>query len=109
MAPPDPHPAQVRFATDCIGRARALAPRIEAAASGIERERELPADIVGALHEAGLFRMLLPRSVGGGEVSPSEFVQTLEEIAKADASTAWCVAQTSICSTIASALKPDIA
>jgi indole-3-acetate monooxygenase len=68
-----------------------------------------PPDIVDALHEARLFRMLVPRSYGGDEVSPVAFMQAIEELAKADASTAWCVAQTSVCSTISSSLKPNIA
>ena len=109
MASTDTHPANLRFATDCVSRARALAPRIAAAAAQIETARELPADLVAALHEAGLFRMLLPRSLGGEEVAPALYVQAIEELAKADASTAWCVAQTSVCSTIASALQPDVA
>ncbi len=43
--------------------------------------------------------MLVPRAYGGDEVSPVEYVQAIEEIAKADASTAWCIGQTSVCST----------
>ena len=62
--------------------------------------RELPPDLVDALHDARMFRMLLPRSLGGDEVSPVAFMQAIEELAKADASTAWCIAQTSVCSTI---------
>ena len=42
----------------------------------------LPADLVDALHEARLWRMLLPRSYGGDEVSPVDYVQAIEEIAK---------------------------
>jgi crotonobetainyl-CoA:carnitine CoA-transferase CaiB-like acyl-CoA transferase len=38
-------------------RARALAPRIDAAAGEIGRERTLPARLVEALHEAGVFRL----------------------------------------------------
>jgi indole-3-acetate monooxygenase len=98
-----------RMTMDCVDRAQALAPRLAAAAPRIEADRELPPDIVEALHEARLFRMLVPRSLGGDEVSPVAFMQAIEELAKADASTAWCVAQTSVCSTISSALKPDIA
>ena len=37
------------------------------------------------------------------------YVQAIEEIAKADASTAWCVAQTSVCSTISASLKHEVA
>src|SRR5215472_9627003 len=98
-----------RVTADCVASARALAPRIAAAAARIEAERELPADIVDALHQARLFRMLVPRSYGGDEVSPVAFMQAIEEIAKADATTAWCVAQTSVCSTVSSSLPPHIA
>jgi alkylation response protein AidB-like acyl-CoA dehydrogenase len=91
----------------CIARARQLAPTIAAAAERIETSRELPPELVSALHDARLFHMLVPRSLGGLEVSPVEYIQAIEEIAKADASTAWCVAQTSVCSTIAASLKPE--
>jgi indole-3-acetate monooxygenase len=97
-----------RIESDCVASARALAPRIATAAPRIEAGRELPPDITDALHEARLFRMLVPRSFDGDEVSPVAFMQAIEELAKADASTAWCIAQTSVCSTIASSLKPDI-
>jgi alkylation response protein AidB-like acyl-CoA dehydrogenase len=98
-----------RARVDCVANARALAPLIAAAAPHIEANRELPADLVDALHEARLYRMLVPRSYGGEEISPVDFVQAIEEIAKADASTAWCIGQTSVCSTIAKALKPEVA
>jgi alkylation response protein AidB-like acyl-CoA dehydrogenase len=94
---------------DCIANARALAPVIAAAAPRIEAGRELPADLVDALHEARLWRMLLPRAYGGDEVSPVDYVQAIEEIAKADASTAWCIGQTSVCSTVSRNMKPDVA
>src|SRR5262245_27872500 len=97
-----------RVAVDCVANARALAPALAAAGARIEDGRELPADVVDALHQARLFRMLVPRSLGGDEVSPVAFMAAIEELAKADASTAWCVAQTSVCSTISSSLKPHI-
>ena len=96
--------ADQRAHGDCIARARALAPTIAAALPQIDANRELPPELVSALHEAHLFHMLVPRSLGGEEVSPLEYVQTLEEIAKADASTAWCLGQTSVCSTLAASL-----
>src|ERR1700733_7508980 len=83
---------------DPVERARQVRPLIESAAPQIERDRAISQDVFAALHDAGLFRLLLPRSLGGEEVTPSTFVQTIEEIAKADASTAWCVAQASGCS-----------
>ena len=98
-----------RAKVDCIANARALAPVIAAATPRIEANRELPADLIDALHEARLWRMLLPRSYGGDEVSPVDYVQAIEEIAKADASTAWCIGQTSVCGTITRNMKPEIA
>jgi indole-3-acetate monooxygenase len=98
-----------RAKVDCIANARALAPVIQAAAPRIETTRELPPDLLDALHEARLWRMLLPRAYGGDEVSPVDYVQAIEEIAKADASTAWCIGQTSVCGTISRNMKPEIA
>jgi alkylation response protein AidB-like acyl-CoA dehydrogenase len=98
-----------RTRVDCTANARALAPVIAAAAPRIEAERGLPPDLVDALHEARLWRMLLPRAYGGDEVSPVDYVQAIEEIAKADASTAWCIGQTSVCSTTSRNMKPEVA
>jgi alkylation response protein AidB-like acyl-CoA dehydrogenase len=41
--------------------------------------------VEGVEEHARLFRMLVPRSLGGEELSPVEYVQAIEEIAKADA------------------------
>ena len=94
---------------DYLARARALAPMLQAAAAEIERQRRLPQALVDAMLEAGLFRMLLPRDYGGGETDPLSFVQVLEEIARHDASTAWCLGQTSVCAMAAAYLPPESA
>ena len=56
------------------------------AAAQIEARRELTPEVVSALHDDGLFRMLIPRSLGGHELAPADTVETIEEIAAADAS-----------------------
>ncbi len=94
---------------DYLARARALAPTLAAAADEIERLRELPPHIVEALIEGGFFRLLLPRSLGGAELEPLVYVRVLEEIAKADPSTAWSLGQNSGCSMAAAYLDPEIA
>jgi alkylation response protein AidB-like acyl-CoA dehydrogenase len=76
--------------------ARALAPRIAAEADRIDREKELPPELVDALADAGLFRLLVPRSIGGGELDLPSYVEVVEEIARADASTGWCVNQSAV-------------
>ncbi len=101
--------AQAGAASDCVARARELAPLIAANAARIEREREIAPEVLAALHDARLFRMLMPRSCGGLEVDPLTFVQALEELAKADGSTAWCVGQASGCSVSAAYVAPEVA
>ena len=90
-------------------RARQLRSLIERSAPAIERDRALPQELLAALFDAGLFKMLLPRSCGGEESDPVTFVTAVEEIAKADASTAWCVAQASGCSMAAAYIEPAVA
>ena len=94
---------------DWVARAAALAPAIAAAADRIEAERRIVPDVVTALHDAGLFRMLLPVSLGGGAADIMAFNQVIETIATADASTAWCLAQQVASTQAAGFLDPKIA
>ena len=92
-----------------VERARALAPLIASEADEIERTRRLTPKVVSALIENGLYRVLLPQSTGGSEATLEIFMQMLEEVAKADASTAWCLGQCSVCAMIAAYLDADAA
>ena len=94
---------------DLVERARALQSLIAREASEIERTRRLTAPVVSALVENGLYRALLPKSLGGAEAPLEIFMQMQEEIAKADASTAWCLGQCGVCAMTAAYLEPDAA
>ena len=94
---------------DYLERAREFVPKLAAAAPEIERMRELPEPVVAALVERDFFRMLLPRSVGGAELLPAPYVRVVEEIAKGDASAAWCLNQGCGCSMTAAYLDPAAA
>jgi alkylation response protein AidB-like acyl-CoA dehydrogenase len=100
---------EAEASADPLARAQHLGAVIERAAPQTERQRELPPELLNALHGAELFRLLLPHSVGGQELEPAAYLQVIEEIAKADGSTAWCVAQASGCSMSAAYLAPGIA
>ncbi|MGE0253314.1 MAG: acyl-CoA dehydrogenase family protein [Alphaproteobacteria bacterium] len=109
MAPDAGRPGSAPDPGEIVARARALVPAIVAAAPRIDAARELPADLLAALHAAGLFRLLLPRSLGGSELHPVALFEVMEAVAAADASVAWCLAQASGCSMAAAYLAPDAA
>jgi alkylation response protein AidB-like acyl-CoA dehydrogenase len=55
---------------------------------------------------AGLFRLCLPRTLGGHEADPALLLQVIEEVARADGSTGWCV-MIGATSGLVSAYLPD--
>ena len=87
-APPAPSQS-----TCLLEAARKLAPLIRASADDIEKNRELPRPLFEAIADAGLFLMGVPRAVGGNETDLPLHVRVVEEIGKADASTAWALNQ----------------
>ena len=95
--------------SDIAEAAGRLAPRIAAASDEIERQRRLPSAIVDAMVDAGLFRMLVPKSLGGSEVQLITFSEVIETVAQADGSTAWCLGQGAGSGQIASGLERQAA
>jgi alkylation response protein AidB-like acyl-CoA dehydrogenase len=92
-----------------LDAARKLAPMIRSCADQIEADRELPRPLFEALADAGLFQLALPRAIGGAEIDLPTYVQVLEEIGKADASTAWVINQCAIFATYAARMPRGIA
>jgi alkylation response protein AidB-like acyl-CoA dehydrogenase len=89
--------------------ARKLAPMIRTYADDVEEERALPKPLFDALHDAGMFLLAFPRSMGGGEIDLPTYIQVIEEIGKADASTGWVVNQCAIFATYAARMPRDVA
>ena len=89
--------------------AEKVRPAVEAASNRIEESRRLPPDLLDKLHEAKLFRLLLPRSSNGIETDPVTFFHVIETIARADASTAWCLSQAGGCAMSAAYLDLPVA
>src|SRR5215831_13553607 len=71
--------------------ARALRPRILAESERIENGRRLPRDLAQELAAAGFFRIFVPEVYGGLDLEPMAALEVYEELARADASVAWCV------------------
>src|SRR5215472_13797068 len=92
-----------------IARAEAVRAAVAATADEIEERRRLPPALLDKLHEAELFRLLLPRSANGIETDPVTFFHVIETIAQADASTAWCLSQAGGCAMSAAYLDLPVA
>jgi alkylation response protein AidB-like acyl-CoA dehydrogenase len=92
-----------------IARAEAVRPAVAAASGEIEATRRLPPELLDTLHQARLFRLLLPRSSNGIETDPVTFFHVTEAIAQADASTAWCLGQAGGCAMSAAYLDVPVA
>ena len=82
---------------------------IRANADAIDAARELPRPLFEALADAGLFHMAVPRAIGGSEIDFPTYVQVIEEIGKADASTAWAVNQGGTFATRSAFMALDVA
>ena len=93
------------------GRAgfEAIVARIAGASTTIDRDREIPQELVDAMVEQGLFRLLVPRSVGGGEVDYLDYLSMAQAVAWADGSAAWCFNQNNILGTMASLMPASLA
>src|SRR5712691_11254008 len=78
-------------ATAMLETARSFRPRILAQRDAIEADRRLPDDLARDLAHAGFFRIFLPAVYGGLDLNPMAGIAVFEELARADASVAWCV------------------
>ena len=85
--------AQGLSATESLAAVRDFAPRIEEAGPRIEVERRIPPEIIQRLSEIGVFKLLVPRSMGGAEIPLPCYGEIMETIARADGSTAWVCSQ----------------
>ena len=75
-----------------VERAQALVPLLARDAARAESQRRLTDEVMAALDEAGLFRILQPRRFGGFEADFRTAAAVTSELAKGCASTAWLVA-----------------
>lgn len=80
-------------------RVEALVPRIEQAADDIDARRELPPALAEQMKQAGLFRLLVPQSLGGEELDWPIYLDAVLKVARADGSTGWCFNQGAVFAT----------
>ena len=85
---------------ELVARARALRPLVREHAARGEAERRLTDEVSVALADAGLFRMLTPRRLGGHEADLRTVLEVTEALGEADASAAWLVSVGTVASWI---------
>lgn len=68
-----------------------IAPLIRAHADWTQHARRPAADVMQAVADAGLLRLLVPAEYGGAEMDPLSFLEIVEAFAEIDGSAAWTV------------------
>jgi alkylation response protein AidB-like acyl-CoA dehydrogenase len=77
--------------TGLLTSARDLARELPSHRRVHDTERQLAAPVVAALRTHGILGALVPRELGGAELTPVEYLELLETLAAGDSATAWCV------------------
>ncbi len=95
--------------TDFLSAARRLEPMVAELRDRFDEDRQLPRRLVDALHAANLFRMWLPRALGGAELPPLAFLEVIEELSRQDGSVGWCTVIPAGYARLAGALEEDVA
>ena len=95
--------------TEAVARAEQVAHILSKLTGEIDAARELVPPALEAMHAARLFRLSLPRSVGGEELSPGELAAVTMTIAQGDASAAWCLGQAFGCAMSAAFMSGEAA
>ena len=57
-----------------------------------DRLRQLPPALAEAFRRHDVYRLILPRDLGGGDVDPLDYLDLVEKVARVDGSTAWNLA-----------------
>ena len=105
IAPAQVPPSYAR--EDLLAAVQALAPKLRAVSDDIEAARSLPEDIVQAMADAGLYRMYLPRSLGGGELDPLTYFDVIEALTQVESVAGWSVLISTGAMTITARGLPD--
>lgn len=74
-----------------LERIDAITPLLKEAGAANEQHARLTDEVVAALHDSRVFRLTVPRELGGYEASPLQTLEVLERLAYADGSTGWAV------------------
>jgi alkylation response protein AidB-like acyl-CoA dehydrogenase len=76
--------------TETLQRVQAIAEVVRSGAEAGEHARRLQPEVVGAMRDAGVFRMVMSESFGGPELSPPDQLAVIEALSAFDGAAGWC-------------------
>jgi alkylation response protein AidB-like acyl-CoA dehydrogenase len=91
---------------ELIRRATELQPLLAKNAARTEADRRVPEENIEAIREAGLFRLMVPKRLGGHETTIKTKMEVSAALAEACGSTAWVTGLTNVCGWLVGTL-PD--
>lgn len=89
-----------------LERARQMHGLLTAQAAATDAQRRLPDEIVTALRESGLCRLMQPRRFGGYQTTVRTYMEVIAELGRGCGSTAWVASLINVCAWLA-AVFPD--
>ena len=82
-----------------IDTARRLAELVAANADAVNEQRQIPTRVANAVADAGFFRLLMPRALGGAQLDHPDFLRIVRIFAEADGSVGWSINQNNVFAT----------
>ena len=76
--------------TSILEAVRALTPQIQSQLEQMEADRRLPLELAQAMAKIGIFRLMIPKSLGGLEMDLVPALHIFEAVAQIDGSAGWC-------------------
>ena len=83
---------------ELVGRARELVPLLAKNAAKTEADRRVVEENITAIKDAGLFRIMQPRRLGGLETDMRTKLEVSRELARGCGSTSWVTTLLNVCS-----------
>jgi len=87
--------------------AERLIPLIEAEADTSEKAQHQSDKVIAEMRKAGLYSMLLPKALGGGELDFVDAMRIVERLAWADGSAGWCLMVAGVMGASAGSFLPE--
>jgi len=103
------HTPAAMTASSLIAAAEAMAPLVAAHRAELARTRDLPTPLAQALGEAGLTQLWLPRTLGGPELAPEDYIRVIEAVGRLDGAVGWCAAVAASGARLTGMLAPEVA